>query len=300
MKLSLAPLAIAFLLFNNTAQAADSGCTIVTDADVARAFERVGHGNGSAAGSCGWFVGDDSLAVQTIRRASAAEAREMYDGLEREVLGELKRAALKPKIGQKSAAGMSAPGSARPHATTIVLDGEWVTIASYMAKNDAVLTPALLDKLVSLARLAHARAGGADQSFGACEWFGKDDAAALLGTKGLTIHRHGPTMCMASSARPGAVLMVSVPDTVDAEVAENVRRNDEEICTVTPLPELGDGGYVAHTCTLPGKAPLPSMQGHVQRNGRYAEITYAPGARPAVAKDLPLLMPIMRSTLGKL
>lgn len=300
MKFRLAPLAIAFLLFTNTAKAADSRCTIVTDADVARAFDRVGHGDGSPAGSCGWFVGDDSLAVQTIRRASAAEAREMYDGLEREVLGELKRAAFKPKIGQKAAAGMSAPGSARPHATTIVLDGEWVTIASYMAKNDAVLTPALLDKLVSLARLAHARAGDADQSFGACEWFGKDDAAALLGTKGLTIHRHGPTMCMASSARPGAVLMVSVPDTVDAEVAENIRRNDEKICTVTPVPELGDGGYVAHACTLPGEAPLPAMQGHVQRNGRYAEITYAPGDRPAAAKDLPLLMPVMRSTLGQL
>ena len=38
----------------------------------------------------------------------------------------------------------------------------------------------------------------------------------------------------------------------------------------------------------------------MHRNGRYAEVTYAPGDRPAAAKDLPLLMPIMRSTLGKL
>jgi hypothetical protein len=300
MKLTLASFAIAFLFFGNTAQAADSGCTLVTEAEVARAFDRVGGRNGSADGSCVWKVGDDGLAVQTIRRASAAEALEMYDGLEREVVGPLKRAASKPKIGQKAAAGMSVAGSVHPHATAIVLDGEWVTLVSYMAKNEAALTPVLLDKVVSLVRLAHARAADADQSFGACEWFGKDDAAAVLGTKGLTIHRHGPSLCIASSARQGASLMVSVPEALDADSVENTRRNDEKICTATPLPELGAAAYAAHACTLPGKPPLPAMQGHVQKNGRYAQITYVPGDRPAVANDLRLLMPIMRSTLEKL
>jgi hypothetical protein len=299
MKAPLAVFGIALLLLTIAAHASDSGCTLVTEAEVARAFDRVGDRNGSADGSCVWKIGDDGLAVQTIRRASAAEAREMYDGLEREVVGPLKRAASKPKIGQEAAAGMSVAGSVHPHATAIVLDGEWVTLVSYMAKNEALLTPVLLDKVVSL-RLAHARAADADQSFGACEWFGKDDAAAVLGTKGLAIHRHGPTLCIASSARQGASLMVSVPEVLDPDSVENTRRNDEKICTATPLPELGAEAYAAHACTLPGKPPLPGMRGHVQKNGRYAQITYVPGDRPAVANDLRLLIPIMRSTLDKL
>lgn len=300
MKRHLAPVLTAFLLLGTAAHAAGSGCTLVTDEEAEHAFGPSENSGGSAAGSCGWMFGDGSLSVQTTRRASAALAREMYDGLEREVLGPSMRAASKRKIGQKAVAGMTAAGTARPYATTLVLDREWVTQVSYMAKSEAALTPALLEKVVSLARQANARAADADQSLGACEWFSKDDAAAVLGTTGLTIHRHGPVMCMASSARQGAALMVSVPEHLDAETAENVRRSDERICTVTPLPELGAGAYASHACTLPGNPPLPRMQGHVQKNGRYAEITYVPGDRPASATDLRVLLPIMRSTLGKL
>ncbi len=300
MKPHFAALAIPILCFGNLAQAAGSGCTIVTDAEVERVFEQVGDRDGSAAGSCVWKIGDDAIAVQVIRRASAAAAREMFDDWEREITAPLSRAASRPKIGQKAAAGMSAPGSAHPLAAAIVLDREWVTHVSYMARSDSPLTPALLDKVVSLARQANARAAGADQSFGACEWFSKEEAAALLGTAGLTIHRHGPAMCMASSARPSAVLMASVPERNDAEASENKRRNDDRICSVTALPELGAGAYVAHACTLPGQPPLPGMQGHVLKNGRHAEITYIPGDRPANATDLPRLMPILRRTLGSL
>lgn len=268
-------------------------CPVISAAEVAEAFQADSATllAGNVSGLCTWAIEDGGiLNVQTHKRPTPKETRQMFDTFEKTTTARLGRTLSKPKLGQRALVVMNAAGSARSEAAILALDEETlIAISYYPDSGEASESDDLRVSLEQVGKIVLGNKAAADQTFGQCELLEKRDIERLLGKGKKTIHRLGPLQCIASVQPGGGSLVVMSATDFEESKLKSLYDSVENGCTQVPLPELGPYAFATYACEAPGDAALAV---NMLRNGIYFSIVYAPSNRNTDAADLDALRPV--------
>lgn len=287
------------LLATAPTQAADE-CPFLSSEAVANAFSDscIWVDSAEAAGGCSWqFTGGGMVRLQIYKQESAKSAKARFSEFKKGTAQEAPRGAHAPAIGQQAFFGMTPKGAQHATATLLTLQDDRVLMMTYVPTEqgkdveDKVTAP-----MLALGRKVNTTGARVDQSYGKCSWFTEAEAIKLLGKGKLTIHRHGPDMCMASTDGTRATLHITVKPN---------KRNPNEgraepgtgFCPGVLLPQFGEDGVAEYKCPAPMNH---TMRISFHKNDVDVELNYIPAGRDPNDADVQALLPIVKRTYDAL